>query len=204
VKEMLPDFPKLRHELNGYLMLRIHALIREIEPVVAEIGGVTQHEGDTMAYDQVMGDGVRTVTEGFREGRTEISTRFEDVPSLTGDKLDAKLRGIAEDMARQQADALRQTIETATREAGNAVDAGGAPISKELYLQTMERIEMNFDPKTGRPELVFWGHPKMAEVMQRSWQEWSQDRNFMRAYKDLLTRKHEDWRDRESRRKLVD
>jgi hypothetical protein len=42
------------------------------------------------------------------------------------------------------------------------------------------------------------------EAMQRAWQEWTQDREFMRKYKDLMVRKHEDWRDRESRRKLVD
>jgi hypothetical protein len=149
-------------------------------------------------------DGVRIVTQGFQEGRAEFSTRFEDVPALTGDKLDSKLDGIAEDMARQLAECLRQTLNTATREAGTAVDAHGAPVNKELYLEAMGRIEMNFDPKTGRPTLVFWGHPKMAEAMQNSWQEWSQDWEFMRKYKDLLSRKYEDWRDRESRRKLVD
>ena len=201
---MLPDFPKFRYEFAEYVMLKIHALLRQKEPILADIGGTTQHEGDIMAYDQLTADGVRIVTEGFQEGHAEFLTRYEDVPALTGEKLDAKLDGIAEDIARQLAESLRQTLNTATREAGTAVDARGAPFSKELYLQGMERIEMSFDPKTRRPELVFWGHPKMAEAMQNSWQEWSQDREFMRKYKDLLSRKYEDWRDRESRRKLVD
>ena len=63
---------------------------------------------------------------------------------------------------------------------------------------------MNFDPRTCRPELVFWAGPQMVEAMQKAWEEWKQDRDFMRKYNELLARKYEDWRDRESRRKLVD
>jgi len=63
---------------------------------------------------------------------------------------------------------------------------------------------MNFDPKTRRPELVFWAGPKMVEAMQKAWEDWKQDREFMRKYNELMARKYEHWRDRESRRKLVD
>jgi hypothetical protein len=131
-------------------------------------------------------------------------TRFEDVPSLVGERLDTKLAGIADDIARHLSESFRQTMDTTTREAGTAIDAGGAPFSKELYLQGMEKIEINFDPKTRRPELVFWAGPKMVEAMQKAWEDWKQDREFMRKYNDLMARKYEDWRDRESRRKLVD
>ncbi len=201
---MLPDFPKLRHELARQVMLKLHTMIQQKEPLLAEIRGITQREGDVLAYDQLTAEGVKIVTEGFKEVRSPFVTRMEDVPSLVGEKLDAKLEGIADDVARQLSEGFRHTINTTLREAGNSVDAGGAPLSKELYLQTMERIEMNFDPRTRRPELWFWAGPRMVEAMQKAWEEWQQDRDFMRKYNELLARKYEDWRDRESGRKLVD
>jgi len=201
---MLPDFPKLRKEMASHIMLRLHAMVQEKEPILADVRGITQHEGDVIAYDQLTGDGVRIVTEGFKEVQTVFVTRFEDVPTLVGEKLDAKLAGIADDIARHLSESFRQTIETATRDAGTAVDGGGAPFSKELYLKGMAGIEMNFDPKTRRPELVFWAGPKMVEAVQKAWEVWKQDREFMRKYNELLARKYEDWRDRESSRKLVD
>jgi hypothetical protein len=49
---MLPDFPTLRRELADYVMLKIHALMRQKEPILADISGTTQHEGDIIAYDR--------------------------------------------------------------------------------------------------------------------------------------------------------
>jgi len=44
----------------------------------------------------------------------------------------------------------------------------------------------------------------MAEAMQKLWSQWEEDRAFMKRYKEILAEKFEEWRDRESRRKLVD
>jgi len=86
---MLPDFPKLRKEMSGHLMLKLHAMVQEKEPILADIRGITQHEGDIIAYDQLTGEGVRIVTEGFKEVQSTFVTRFQDVPSLMGERLDA-------------------------------------------------------------------------------------------------------------------
>jgi hypothetical protein len=201
---MLPDFAKFRHELDGYTMLKLHAMVQQKEPILAEIRGITQHEGDVIAYDQLTSDGVKIVTEGFKESRVHFETKVEDVPTLNGTSLDTKLSGIAEDIARDLSGSLRGTLNTATREAGTFFDAGGSPLSKDHYLELLERMEINFDSKTGRPDLVFWAGQAMVETMQHDWDEWKQDRDFVRKYNDLLSRKREDWRDRESRRKLVD
>ena len=88
--------------------------------------------------------------------------------------MDIKLWGIAEQMAAQLAGALRQTLDTSTREVGNAVDAQGAPINKELWLQTMQRLEMTFDSTRPSPT-HFLGKLKMVEFMRKAWEEWTQD-----------------------------
>jgi hypothetical protein len=144
-------------------MLKLHSMVQQKEPILGEIRGITQHEGDVIAYDQLTQDGVKIVTEGFKEVRVDFETKIEDVPTLTGTVLDSKLSSIAEEIARNLSGNLRATLDTTTREAGTSFDAGGAPLSKDHYLQVMERVEINFDPKTGRPELVVWAGQEMIE-----------------------------------------
>jgi hypothetical protein len=137
---MLPDFPKLRKEMSSHLMLKLHATVQEKEPILADIRGVTQHEGDIIAYDQLTGEGVRIVTEGFKEVQSAFVTRFEEVPSLVGERLDTKLAGIADDIARHLSESFRQTMDTTTREAGTAIDAGGALSAKSCISKAWKRL----------------------------------------------------------------
>jgi hypothetical protein len=185
-------------------MLRVQALVHQKEPILAEIGGITQHEGDVVSYDQITADGIRIVSEDFQEGRSEFSIPFKEIPTLMGEKLDVKLNEIADDVARQQSQLLQAKLDSVTREVGNAFDAGGAPLNKEMHLQMMENVEMNFDPRTGQPQMIFWGSAKMIQAIQEAMEEWKKDPEFVRKSKEIMSRKYEDWRDRESRRKLVD
>ncbi len=75
--------------------------------------------------------------------------------------------------------------------------AGGKPLSQELALQMFEKVEWT-------PGSVFLAHPTMAEAMSKQWQEWEKDREFMKKFNAIMSRKKEEWRDRESHRKLVD
>jgi len=201
---VLPDFPKLRRELEKYQIVRITAMVHQKEPILAQISGLTLHEGDVIAYDQMTEVGTQTVSEDFKEGRTEFSVAFKDVAALTGEKLEAKLNEIADDLARQHSQAVQAVLDRTTREVGNAFDAGGAPLSKEMHLQMMERVEMNFDPKTRKPETTFWASQKMIDALKTALAEWSEDPEFVRKSKEITDRQYEAWRDRESRRKLVD
>jgi hypothetical protein len=36
-EKMLPDFPKLRKEMSSHLMLKLHAMVQEKEPILADI-----------------------------------------------------------------------------------------------------------------------------------------------------------------------
>ena len=69
-------------------------------------------------------------------------------------------------------------------------------MTQELALQMFERVEWT-------PQSFFVAHPVMAERMGALWKEWEKDRAFMRKFNDLMSRKKEEWRDRESNRKLV-
>jgi len=165
---------------------------------------VTQHEGALHSYEQITDDGIRRVTEGLEEISVPIEVRFEDIPELVGEKLFKRIDAIAEDVARQTSQITFRKMDQTTREAGNVIDAAGGPPTKEIWLEMFSKMEMDFDPVTKKPEVTLVVHPVMAETMQKLWSEWQTDAAFLKRYEDMLAEKREEWRDRESRRKLVD
>ena len=63
----------------------------------------------------------------------------------------------------------------------------------------LEKVEMEFGPDN---QLIgrFQTSPEIANVIRK----WREDPSFMAKYQELLNRKRDAWRDRESNRKLVD
>ena|SRR2546428_7673980 len=200
---MLPDFPKSRHEIQEKLRLRMYLNAQARSPVSSLGSSVTQHEGTLHSYEQVTRGRPRTVTEGFEEINVPIEVKIEDIPELVGEKLVARIDALGEEIARQTSQITFRKMDEVTREAGMSVDAGGPP-TKELWLKMSETMDFDFDPQTKSPNAVFIAHPVMAEAMQKLWSQWEEDRAFMKRYKEILAQKFEEWRDRESRRKLVD
>jgi hypothetical protein len=201
---VLPDFPKSRKQLSEMLSLRLHLRAQAKSPLSAIGQQFTQHEAKTFSYEQITDAGKVIVEEGYKEIRIPITTRYEEVPELVGDALLQRIDAIADEIARQAAQHMYRKLDESTRQAGTAVDAGGGPLTQELFLHTEELREMDFDPKTGNPEGVYLVHPDTAEHMSKLWQEWEQDKLFMKRVREQRARKYEGWRDRESHRKLVD
>jgi hypothetical protein len=201
---MLPDFPKIRHELSQRLRLRTYLKTQQNTPI-KELGAtITQHEGELHSYEQLTHTGTRTVTEGLEEISVPIEIRIDEIPQLVGDELLARVDSIAEEAAGQASRITFRKMDQTTREAGNAFDAGGGPPTKELWLKIFDGMEIDFDPVSNRPEITFIAHPVMAEAMRKLWKDWELDTGFVQRYEDLLARKRDEWRDREGRRKLVD
>jgi hypothetical protein len=201
---MLPDFPKSRRELYQKLRLRMDLAVQAKSPLRALGRSITQHEGTLHSYEQITDGGIRSITEGLQEIAVPIEVKIEEIPELVGEKLFARVDALAEDAARQVSQITFRKMDEVTREAGMAVDAAGSPPTKEIWLEMFQRMEIDFDLKTGRPELTIIMHPVMAEAMQKLWVEWEKDPAFLKQYNELLSQKREAWRDRESRRKLVD
>lgn len=129
--------------------------------------------------------------------QTRVEIKLAEISELVGDKLLQKLDEIAADMARQASAQFYSQLAEDSEKVGNAFNAGGKPLSQELALQMFERVEWT-------PHSVFLANPAMAEAMGKQWAEWEKDRAFMAKFNDLMARKKEEWRDRESNRKLVD
>ena len=196
---MLPDIPKTKQQILMSAQLYTYDKTRELWPLLKLIHSVTQHEGQVHSYEQVGG---KIVSQGYHEMAAPIEVRFDEVPELVGDRLTNKLDPVADEMARQQSAMFYGKLHEITSEAGMTVNADGKPLSQDLFLELMERRDIDFD-EHGRPQNLFVGSPQMCDLFARSLAQWDEDPTFRTRHDEILQRKREAWRDRESNRKLV-
>lgn len=197
---MLPDILKTKADIARQLRLRIRSVARNLNPFLRMGTTVIQHEGFTHSYEQ-MGAGI--VEESLKEHAIPIEIKFSEVPDLIGDRLTAKVDAIADELARRTSQDAYKKLDESTGKVGNWIDAGGQPLTQDLYLGMMEKMEMDFE-ENGEPAFSLIMHPSMAEVVRKRMEEWENDKDFQQRYNKLIRAKREAWRDRESDRKLVD
>jgi hypothetical protein len=193
---MLPDFPQLKCELRDGILRAIHRASRMKAPLLAEIKTLVQHEGTAHSYDRI---DAPSKTDAYEQIGVPIEITFAEVPDLVGERLAAKIDAVAEDIARQEMELFNRRFSESAQEVGNALDAGGAPLTPELFFQMLEGVHMEFGPD-GQLLGQFRTSPALAKVMQ----SWHDDPTIMAQYNALIDRKRDAWRDRENNRKLVD
>jgi len=116
-----------------------------------------------------------------------------------------KLAALADSLAGQQAGMLFTKINEVAQVEGNTIDAAGQPFSKELFLAALSKIEINFDEATGEPTgpgLVI-PEQRAAEFFKEI-ASWESDTAFQAAFDAIMAGKKEEWRARESSRRLAD
>jgi hypothetical protein len=193
---VLPDFPQLKTEIGKRAQQAIEQRVREKAPIMAEIPRHAQYEGTIHTYDRIEAD---PVSEGFEVIGIPVTVDIAEVPELSGALFGAKIDAIAEQMAQKQMDLFYRKHSQAAAEVGNAFDAGGAPLTPDLFFKMLENVHMEFGPGG---ELI--GQFVTSEPIAKIMNEWQKDPAFLARYEELLNRKRDDWRNRESNRKLVD
>jgi len=195
---VIPDFVELRKELELEARLYLHSKGRS-DGLFAQMRSRTQHEGKKHSFTQI---GVGVVESDYKEFAEKIELTVEETTQLVGDKLRQKLDEIATGMQTQMSKHFFQTFEEQTSKVGNSIDAKGEPFSQELFLAMIEKTEMDFD-ENKKPRQTLVMHPDMAEKLIPIGEAWEKDPEFQKRHAEILSRKYEDFRARESSRKLV-
>ncbi len=199
---MLPDFPKLKKRLLRLAQFCYNQQI-EADELIGRIRAIPYFEGDRF----VTGD-----VEGYVEESTaevmEIPCEI-DRSSIIEQGIDALVESYkkaAEIQVQAMHEMLFRKHSEATARVGNQIDAAGEPFSMDLYFKLLETVQIDFDSH-GRPDISgtrLVMHPSQAERVQSLMTQWQTDESFQRRYRETMLRKREEWRDRESNRKLVD
>jgi hypothetical protein len=198
---MLPDYPELKRKLREDLNQQLQLLVIHNAPLVREIRQSCQAEGDRFTYENTEGE---HVTKKFRE----ISAEFEVPANLSSAEMNEQFRvkmvEAAKAIAQQSEGMLFSTMEEVTTRVGNTFDARGRPFEPNMLWDMIERMQMDFDEKTGEPKLpTVVLHPDMMKAIAPKIPEWEADPQMQKRRREVLARKKVEWNDRESLRKLV-
>ena len=197
---MLPDFLKTKEKiqkLRAFTMEKIlSSHIRPFDRVPTSI----IFEGNRTVV--VREDG--SVEEGNLVGHSvEIQFELAEAQELTPEMFHERANRAAIEMAGKMKKSAYEQIERSAEEVGNVISAGGKPFSIDMYFEMLEKIEIDFD-EAGNPSLPMcavspklW--PSVAKIISKAKDDPENDRRF----KEIIEQKREEWRVRESNRKLV-
>lgn len=198
---MLPDFPDLKKTLRKNTDLLFEQAVRTQSYVTSELSAFLQHEGNKCTCETVDGE----INEmNYKEIGTSITIKLDEAPELDPTKIREKISTAAREIVKQQMGMFFTTIEGIAEKTGNKVDARGKPFTPELVHELLRKIQIDFDDE-GNPYLpsIIVG-PDVAKQIEGKFEEWEKDPKFKKEFDKIIRIKREEWRDRESNRKLVD
>jgi hypothetical protein len=197
---MLPDFPRLKTEIQKLLAMGLEDRIRQ-DPLFSQMRQVRFFEGDKWAIGRTHGD---VDQSSFTKIVAEVPVKHDDVISKGVMAFVENVGVLAKQIQQQQATILFDAINKATTVTGNVVDAKGRPFTFELFLEMIEKMELSFDDEGNphMPSLIV--HPAMAAKIQENRAEWEANPEYKERLDEIIARKRREWNDRESHRELVD
>lgn len=198
---MLPDFPTQKKKLAEIWHQYLYQRYREYLGFWSQLPTHNHPEGGSWSIERA--DGTKD-TQEYRKLESMFFVTVEEAPTLTADLIRKKLDMVARDMAQQTSQGIFETLNDNLEKHGQLVDAEGRPFSKELFLELLEKVEFDFtkDGKPILPSLLM--HPRLYETIKDVIATWETDPGFATKHEQIIELKRMNWRDRESRRKLVD
>jgi hypothetical protein len=201
VGEMLPAFPKIEAARSRINRQIIEQLTAQLSPILREIDRHIQFEGretTIFRYDDTVGHSALDPVSA------EVVVHRIPLEKFTNEELFAKLKHIAEQMAKGISANFYAEMERATTEVGNVVDGQGQPLSEELILKAIEKIEHTFEPDGSWNPPTLLVHPDVFNQLMRSANARGSDSSgFDRSLKKILDEKRDDFRRREADRILA-
>ena len=196
---MLPDFVEVKQKLQIQLDKKLRqANLWHLGPL-ANIRESVVFEGNRTVL--IRADG--SVEEQKAEAAVaSIEVESAEVEEMTAEKILDKVDGAAEKIAQQQANTFYRYIDKLAEEVGNVVSARGDSFTIEGYFEMLEKMEIDFD-EAGNPELpCVVTSSGQHSVVERVLEDLEVPENKIR-FNEIIKDKREEWRARESNRKLV-
>jgi hypothetical protein len=176
-------------------------MVNMYAPLASRLKAYHQEEGDKFAIETTEG---KIITKGFRrmEARFEVPRGLSS--TATHEEFINQTSEAAKSIARQSEGILFSTLDEETKRVGNAIDAKGKPFDANMMWDALEKIDLEFDERSGEPKMpTIVVHPEMMRAIAQKITEWEADPALHKRRIEVLRKKKEEWRDRESRRKLV-
>ena len=193
---MLPDFIKTKEKLKKMLdSERKKAELLHLGPV-ADAPKSMIFEGNKTIIIYEDGSCAEVKME---KAISRLEVKWEEVETMTHETILNKIDNVAKEMAEQIKKSYYETLSEAAEEAGNVTSTDGKTLSVDMILEMVKKMHLSFDEEGNPSGLTFAGSPKLRPVLAEIISQAESDPR----YQALMEQKREEWRVRESRRKLV-
>ena len=193
---MLPDFLKTKEKLKRMLdSERKKAELLHLGPV-ADAPKSMIFEGNKTIIIYEDGSCAEVKME---KATSKLEVKWEEVETMTHETILNKIDNVAKEMAEQIKKSYYGTLSEAAEEASNVTSTDGKTLSVDMILEMVKKMPLSFDEEGNSSGLTFAGSPKLRPVLAEIISQAESDPR----YQALMEQKREEWRVRESRRKLV-
>lgn len=139
----------------------------------------------------------------LREFSSTITFQKDEIKKFSTKDIINKFDGSAAEIGRDMAKHFSDEINRMTDETGNVINGEGQPFSADLFLKMLEKIFINFDQNGHQVMPTITAGPKLAETIKNELEKAQHNPDYCRRFEEIISKKREEWRDRESSRKLV-
>lgn len=146
-------------------------------------------------------DESRSESQAVRQS-VGIEIKFEEIESLTFEKVIEKHNTLIAQMARQQANFIRSRL-SAEIPGSNSVEGRGRKFDAQMVIEMKEKMQIEFYPN-GTPHEIFVDGPIFTpERLAAIEKEFNDNPELKKRHDEVMTKKKEEWLAREADRKLV-
>jgi Ser/Thr protein kinase RdoA (MazF antagonist) len=196
---MLPDWPDPKEEILHAFMRHTAERVRQ-RSIAGMVVAVPVHEGYGHFIERADGT---TEERLFERTGAELAIPADAITSESLADMLGRMQPVIESLASATSQTMLNVMEEGIRAVGNEIEAGGRPISAELVLEALERVQMDFNQE-GRPQWpTIMIHPSQEARLTAELARIDADPELRQRGEALLVRKREEWRDREASRILA-
>lgn len=195
---MLPDFSETKRLFSRFFRTYMRQRIREVSPY-----SVMQtrylHEGRAMKITRA---DQSESTSGMEQLSAQLEIKFDEIKDLTLQKAIDKYNALILDIVQKQTHFIRERMSSEIPES-QTLDVKGRRIDAQLIIDMLEKMQIEFYPD-GTPHEIFVDGPLFtSDRMAAVDKEFESNPELKRKFDEMIEQKKEEWRARETDRKLV-
>ena len=196
---MLPDYKKIKSTLLNQMNSELYREKMSKEGVFKHYPTTIIFEGTNASIASGDLDESQKSFDSFLKAESGFEIQHSEFESLTIPEVKQRLSDALDELIKQQAEKVLELIADGGR---NKFQVENAEAAKKQVLRLMREREIDFD-KNGNPILPpIFMHPDAFKKLSEEEADMNHD-EFNRIREEILIQKKEEWRVRESNRKLV-
>lgn len=158
------------------------------------------HEGRT---HRIVRGGAENEDIEMRAATAQLLQRWEDIEKFQVEDALKVVRSLAEQFDRSKTEHLIETFKRVTARTGQIIDGGGRPLDAETVLKALDTVQQDFPDGPGTSEMVMLVDPSMMPGIKKLENEMMGSRELKKKHAEVMSRKYEQFRDREMDRNLA-